>query len=82
MKVTEVKNEDGRACAILIKALTNGRWDMSGADAEALMSAKRWLQGVATQMADQLRSPQDQQSTGMKIKAVGSLPVAKGKKRK
>ena len=57
MKVSNVTNEDGKLCAQLLNLVKTGRWDLSGSEAEALVSTKKWLQSVAVQMAEQLRTP-------------------------
>lgn len=81
MKVSSVTQEDGKLCAQLLNLVKSGRWDLSGSEAEALVATKRWLQSVAVQMAEQLRTPpvSEQQLQGasdvMKIKSMGSLPA-------
>lgn len=89
MRISEVNLEDGRMCIQLIKLLTAGRWDLSGADAEALVLTKKWVQALANDMGQQLKgqapaaSPKVQ-DTGFRIKAVGQLPgkTQKPKKKK
>lgn len=78
MKLSEVTNEDGKMCAQLINLIKSGRWDLSGSDAEALVKTKIWLQGVAVQMASQLRNesvaiPQPS-AAPLRIKSSGKLP--------
>lgn len=93
MKVSNVTNEDGKLCAQLLNLVKTGRWDLSGSEAEALVATKRWLQSVAVQMAEQLRTPsvsspsvsipaitQAPAPELMKIKSMGKLPVTKKKK--
>lgn len=79
MKLSEVSMDDGRACAHLLNALKVGRFDMTGGDVEAFISAKRWLQALAGDMATQLKAvpqPASASSTspGFKVKSAGPLP--------
>lgn len=79
MKVEQVTIEDGKMCAQLINLLKNGRWDLSGSDAEALVETKKWLQGVAAQLAQQLKAPQQ---AAPKIVRMGTIDKKQTKKRK
>lgn len=81
--VSNVTVEDGKLCAQLLNLVKTGRWDLSGSEAEALVSTKRWLQSVAVQMAEQLRTPEASKPVAastppevMKIKSMGSLPAS------
>lgn len=87
MEVSKVTNDDGRAMAQLINFLTKGRWDLTGADAEALVGVKRWAASVAGAMAAQLSPAQKAAAApapgaasvepaapgGFKVKQMGSL---------
>lgn len=89
MQVTNVTNDDGRRMANLINFLKAGRWDLTGSDAEALVSVKQWVQALAGDMATALSragaapstnspkaqpvSPPPTEATGFKIKAMGSM---------
>lgn len=81
MKVSEVSNEDGKACINLIKFLLNGRWDLSGKDAEVFAQTKLWVQGIAVQMGEHMKSrpvlpptPAPSPTAPMKITGMGKLP--------
>lgn len=96
MQVSNVTNDDGRMMAQLINFLSKGRWDLTGADAEALVGVKRWASAVAGSMATQLApakatptatsaatpAPASTDSPGFKIKAMGSLNAPLTRKRK
>lgn len=84
MIVSEVKIEDGRACANLINLLKTGRWDLSGTEAEQLVAVKKWVHEVALSMAKQLETPKaapvaTQPVGGFKIKSIKKVPSKKKK---
>lgn len=88
MEVSKVTLDDGRACASLIKFLTHGRWELSGAEAETLMRSKKWVHDLAMKMAGQLQasesskqSPQSVPQTGFKVKAMGPIATSNSKKK-
>lgn len=83
MQVSSVSNEDGRACAQLITFLKNARWELTGADVDELVKAKRWLQELAGLMANNLKAAQQPitaPDAPMKIKAMGPIGTRKKKK--
>lgn len=90
MNVNEVSNEDGRACAQLLKFLSHGKWELSGDDAEILSKTKQWVHGLAIKMANDIKSksnpapvpPPVSESTGFKIKGMGPLAGSNTKKLK
>lgn len=93
MQVTNVTNDDGRRMANLINFLKAGRWDLTGADAEALVAVKQWIQILAGDMAASLSkagaapsaakvSDSPAPAAGFKVKAMGSLDAPKGRKKK
>jgi hypothetical protein len=88
MKISEVSVEDGRMCVQLIKLISSGRWDLSGADAEALVATKRWIQSLAMVMGEQLKTKPAEPAApvssteGFKVKSMGSLPTATKRSRK
>ncbi len=88
MLIDKVSMDDGRACAVLIKLISSGKWELSGDEAAALVSSKKWLHDLAMQMATILKSkpdaPKAPESTGMKVKAMGPLssPSIKPRKKK
>lgn len=89
MKLSNVTLDDGRMCVQLVKLLATGRWDLSGADAEALVATKKWLQVLAGQMGEQLKEPTALAPTGpaapaggFKVKAMGPIGSASKAKRK
>lgn len=79
MRLIEVTEQDGRFCAQLLNILKEGRWDLSGADAEAFVSTKKWVQSIAMQMAEQLKSKSvnanSSSTSGFKVQQIGSLPI-------
>lgn len=88
MQLANVTDDDGRRCAALIKLIATGRWDLSGKDAEELVRVKQWIQQLAGQMADQLRSKQPAPPAtqadippapagGFRVRAAG--PISTGK---
>jgi hypothetical protein len=86
MQISNTTIEDGKHCAAVINALNIAKFDgLTGKDMDTLVAAKRWLHGIATQMAAQLKvasAPKQEISAPaapMKIKAMG--PMAKGKKK-
>lgn len=87
MQISEVRNDDGRACANLIQLLKQGRWDLSGAEAEQLVNVKKWVHGLALQMAEKLKAdvqPTVAQSApvptqGIRIKSRGTIGSKKKK---
>lgn len=90
MQVSQVSNEDGIQMAHVVKALGVARFDnITGSDAEKLTAAKRWLAGIAQQMAAQLGDVNKAKPAtaaapatgGFKVKAMGSLPTS-GRNRK
>lgn len=86
MQVTNVSNDDGRACAHLITFLKAGRWELTGDQPDQLVIAKRWLSELATQMATDMKARQSGTATpevssasgsqDFKIKAMGPLPTS------
>lgn len=90
MKVSEVTVSDGKSCALLIKFLNNGRWELSGTDAETLAQTKRWLHDVAVAMAAQLQPAAPvpgapaptPPSGGFRVKAMGPLSSKQSRKKK
>lgn len=86
MRLSDVKMEDGRMCVQLIKLLATGRWDLSGADAEAMVATKRWVQALAADMGEQLKglekAPAEPSSTSMKVKAMGPIGGSMNTKKK
>lgn len=80
MRITDVTTDDGKKCATLINLIKQGRWDLSGADAEMLVDVRKWIQSLAVQMAEQLRSKQSPQE--MRVTSMGTLPVSGTKKSK
>lgn len=91
MQVSQVTNDDGRACAQLIRFLNAARWDLTGGDAEELIKCKRWIQDIAGKMAGQLKgsepaptpaAPTPATDQTMRIKAMGPLGSSPQKKRK
>lgn len=90
MQISEVRLEDGKACANLINLLKSGRWDLSGEEAEQLVAVKKWVHGLALNMAEKLKpaasvptvsAPVSAPSPVMKIKSRGTIGGSK-KKRK
>lgn len=89
MKLSNVTLEDGRMCIQLIKLLSTGRWDLSGADAEALVATKKWVQVLASDMGAQLKEPTALAPTGpaapassFKVKAMGPINSPSKRKKK
>jgi hypothetical protein len=87
MRLQQVTNEDGRMCAQLLNLISKGRWDLSGADAEALVATRRWVQTLASQMAAQLKSPPQSAEPapaagGMRIKKMPQPATSSSKSRK
>lgn len=83
MRITEVSNDDGKACGNLIKFLTKGRWELSADEAEILSATKKWLHSVAMQMAENLGNKQvAPPATSMRIKSAGPLIASNIKKKK
>lgn len=86
MKLSDISLEDGRMCVQLIKLLASGRWDLSGADAEALVATRKWVQSLAADMGTQLKgapAPKaEAPSGGFKLKAMGPIGSSTKKKRK
>lgn len=83
MKVSNVTKEDGMACAHLLNVIKVARFDnLTGEDIERLMQAKRWLFGVANEMATQLKGTAPKSDGGMKVKQIGSLGPLKARKAK
>lgn len=98
MDVSKVSMADGKACAQLLNLLRSGKWELSGADATVYVDTVRWVHGLATSMAAQLKdtSPVPASGTsslppgGMKVKSItpmsspslGSKKKTAGKKRK
>jgi hypothetical protein len=80
MKLSEVSVEDGKKCAQLINLLKAGRWELSGPDIAAHSETVRWVHALAGSMAEQLKGSSS--ASTMKVKSVGSLPVASKKKSK
>lgn len=80
MELSKITREDGIACAHLLNALKVARFDnVSGADLEAFVNAKRWVQGLAGQMALALKASAEATTVNpvMKVKSMGSLPSSK-----
>jgi len=79
MKITNVTNDDGRACAYLIAFIKSGKWELSAEQADQLVTARRWLAGLATSMATELKGPPvpapsaDSASSGFRIKSTGPI---------
>lgn len=81
MQLSEVRIEDGKACASLINLLKTGRWELSGDDAEELVRVKKWVHGLALSMAEKLKPAAQEKaqpspapaSTAMKIKSRGPI---------
>lgn len=72
MELNKVTQDDGRACAQLLAFLKAGRWELSGKEADVLVSVKTWVASMARQMASQLTAaPAD--PAPIKVKATGSL---------
>lgn len=93
MLVTNVSNEDGLSMAHILNALKAARFDgITGEDMEKIYQAKRWLSNLASQMAEELRSPKilmDQprvtENATFRVKAMGSIgssPTKKSRKKK
>lgn len=84
MKITDISNDDGKACAFVLHFLKSGKWELSGEGADQLVLAKRWVASVAQQMASQLKAPaapvqEPAPAPAMKVKAMG--PIAGSKKK-
>ena len=75
MKLQQVTNEDGRMCAQLLNLLKSGRWDLSGADAEAFVATRKWVQALAGELATNLKSAASS-SGPAKAKSPTPAPVA------
>lgn len=84
MKLSEVTQSDGLACAHLINFLKVGRWDLTGEDSDKLTQVKQWIQAMALEMATQLRAnqvvstPAPVTTGNMRVKAMGPLPTSQG----
>lgn len=91
MDISQVSNEDGRACAQLLTFLKSARWELTGSDVDELVKAKRWLGELAGKMAANLKGvpvptpPPEASVPAMKIKAMGpiagSAPMKSRKKK-
>lgn len=84
MKLSDVTNDDGRACAQLLAFLKAGSWQLKGSDVDELMRVRVWVGQLAQQMASQLKAPTVVQAEtpaasppssdgAFKIKAMGPL---------
>lgn len=77
MKLQQVTIKDGQMLAQLINLLRAGRWDLSGKDVNAYSETFSWVQSMAAQMADLLKTDSSPSpTTGFKVKAAGPLPSA------
>ncbi len=91
MRVTEVSQEDGKACAQLMAFLKAGSWQLKGSDVDELMRVRKWVSDLALEMAKQLRAAPKPAETapassdgGFRVTKMGPLPGAgksRGKKR-
>lgn len=86
MDVKAVTKEDGISCILLIEFLKKGRWDLSGEEAEKLIKTKQWVQALGVKLGAELKSAssspqQPVQSGSMRVKQIGSLAPAKGRKK-
>lgn len=85
MDISKLTSDDAIRCANLAKLLANGRWDLTGSNAEELVRVKKWVHDLAMQMAAQLK-PQaptaKQEPQTMKVKAMGALPPSKSSQKK
>lgn len=79
MDISKVTEEDGRMCAVLLKALGVARFDgVTGRDLEAFVATKRWVGELAKKMAENLKPGVTVQkpppSEGFKVKSLGPIP--------
>lgn len=88
MEFSKVSNEDGRRCANLLNFLKNGRWELTGADAEELVRVKRWVHDLALGMAQQLKGNPEKEGPAaplapdpgvMRVKSIKPMPKSKKK---
>lgn len=97
MKLSDVSNDDGRACAQLLAFLKAGSWQLKGSDVDELMRVRAWVAGLAQQMAAQLKAsavptppPVDHapaasipsEGSGFRIKAMGPIAQSSSPKKR
>lgn len=85
MKVSDVTKEDGQNCAQLLNALKVARFDnLQVSDVEVLVSVKKWVHGLALQMATVLkeRSAPSAPAPTMRVKSIKPMPPSSPSKSK
>lgn len=86
MNLDNVSVDDGKGCAGVLKYLISGRWELTGAEADELAAAKRWVHNLALQMASHLKpkdpapAQHDTPSTGFRVKSITHLKPSPSKK--
>lgn len=84
MRITEVTNQDGILLAHLLNVFKVARFDnLTGPDIERVVDAKKFLQSLAQQAAEQLRtkSAPKVENNSFKVKSMGKLPSSNKKKK-